>query len=57
TISVLNDLTNTESFQPTNLTNDNDDYDQTTQLFQHYKLILNQALRIVEEQENIGNKR
>jgi len=34
-----------------------DDDDQKMQLFKDYKLILCQALKIVEEQENIGNKR
>jgi hypothetical protein len=39
-----------------NSTSDDDD-DQKMQLFKDYKLILCEALRIVEEQENIGNKR
>ena len=39
-----------------NPTND-DDGNQMMQLFKDYKSTLCEALRIVEEQENIGNKR
>ncbi|CAG8840447.1 13162_t:CDS:1, partial [Cetraspora pellucida] len=50
-VLVLNNLTNTEPFQSLNSTDNNDS--QTMQLFKHYKLILNDALKIIKEQENI----
>ncbi|CAB4409818.1 unnamed protein product [Rhizophagus irregularis] len=60
--NVLNNITNlTNNDEYTQLTIVNsisdDDDDQTIQLFKDYKLILHEALRIVEEQENISNKR
>ncbi|CAB4419051.1 unnamed protein product [Rhizophagus irregularis] len=55
-ITNLMDNNKTAQFTIVNSMSDNDD-DQKMQLFKDYKLILCQALKIVEEQDNIGNKR
>ncbi|PKY54438.1 hypothetical protein RhiirA4_473255 [Rhizophagus irregularis] len=51
------DNNKTAPFAIINSMSDDDGDDQKMQLFKGYKLILCQALKIVEEQENIGNKR
>ncbi|PKC59947.1 hypothetical protein RhiirA1_468717 [Rhizophagus irregularis] len=55
-ITSLMDNKKTAQFAIVNSMSDDDD-DQKMQLFKDYKLILCQALKIVEEQDNIGNKR
>ncbi|CAB4409111.1 unnamed protein product [Rhizophagus irregularis] len=55
-ITNLMDNNKTAQFTIVNSMSD-DDNDQEKQLFKDYKLILYQALKIVKEQENIGNKR
>ncbi|PKK51489.1 hypothetical protein RhiirC2_803292 [Rhizophagus irregularis] len=55
-ITNLMDNKKTAQFAIVNSMSDDDD-DQKMQLFKDYKLILCQALKIVEEQDNIGNIR